>query len=131
MEFYLVVEIVGSLVYLVQKVLLSFNKRIGWLFGCVGAVAFTISLLGILLVLILNLGSPNWVLESVEVILFAIGAVFLVLRKPFGWALYGLGHLVLIYYAFLLGTYFIMALQVASIPFAVIGYRNFKRALSP
>lgn len=171
MEFYLVVEIVGSLVYLIQKVLLSLNKRVGWLFGCVGAVAFTIvtlnkdsfayaileitsgilflfglilwnkyssvkrwvtfvmsgiALLGIGVVLALNLGSPNWILESVEVTLFATGAVFLVLRKPVGWVLYGLGHLVLIYYAFLLGTYFIMALQIVSIPFAVIGFRNFR-----
>lgn len=169
--FYLVVEVVGSLVYLIQKVLLSFNKRIGWLFGCIGSIAFTIvtvhkgsfayailemtsgilflfglilwnkyssvekwatfamsgiAILGIMFVFILNLGSPNWILESAEVAFFAIGAVFLVLRKPIGWVLYGLGHFFLIYYAFLLGTYFIMALQILSLPFAVIGYRNFR-----
>ncbi|MHB8871345.1 MAG: nicotinamide mononucleotide transporter [Candidatus Doudnabacteria bacterium] len=172
MDIYLVIEAVGSIIYLTQKILLSFGKRIGWLFGFVGAISFTIvtfhkesysysileitsgiififgwilwnrsssiekwltltmsslAIIGILFVFLLNLGSPNWILESSEIILFAVGAIFLTLRKPLGWILYGLGHLVLIYYAFLLGTYFIMALQIVSLPFAIIGFRNFKK----
>ena len=174
MDIYLIIEFTGSLVYLTQKVLLSYEKRIGWLFGCIGATAFAIvtlhkgsysysileitsgiifffglilwngfsstkkwitftmsslAILGILFVFLFNLGSPNWILESAEVALFAVGAVFLALRKPTGWILYGLGHVILTYYAFLLGTYFIMALQIISLPFALIGFRNFKKRL--
>ncbi|KND48878.1 MAG: putative nicotinamide nucleotide transporter [Parcubacteria bacterium C7867-005] len=170
MNFYVAIEIIGSLVYLTQKILLSFSKRVGWVLGIMGSAAFatvtfhkgsyaygilevtsgiifffglilwgksgakekwmtfamsTVAILGIILVSVLNLGSPNWILETLVVILFAIGAIFLVLKKPIGWFLYGLGHLVLTIYAYQLGTYYIMILQVVSLPFAFIGYRRF------
>lgn len=170
---YFIIEIIGSVLYFSQKVFLSFGKRIGWLLGFLGSIAFTIvtihkgsfaysileitsgvififglfawrknevlqkkvtlimsilTILGVLIVFLLNLGSPNLILENTMVTLFAIGAVFLVLRNPVGWILYILGHLVLIFYAYILGTYSIMLLQIISLPFAVIGYRNFKKS---
>jgi len=170
---YFIIEIIGSVLYFSQKVFLSFGKRIGWLLGFLGSIAFIIvtihkgsfaysileitsgvififglfawkknevlqkkvtlvmsilTILGILIVFFLNLGSPNWILENTMVTLFAIGAVFLVLRNPIGWILYILGHLVLIFYAYILGTYSIMLLQIVSLPFAVIGYRNFQKS---
>jgi len=78
------------------------------------------------LTLIEILGSPNWFLEDAMVIAFAVGAALLVLRNPLGWTLYILGHLILIVYAYILDTYFISLLQVVSIPFAIMGYRNLK-----
>ena len=87
------------------------------------------TLMGIIIVFLLNLGSPNWILENLMVILFSIGAVFLVLKKPIGWILYILGHLVLVYYGYILGTYYISILQIISLPFAIIGYKNLKKVL--
>lgn len=169
---FILIEILGSILYFSQKIFLSLNKRIGWLLGFLGSIAFTIvtlhkgsfsysileitsgiififgmfawrknnklqskitilmsiiTLIGIIIVFSLNLGSPNWILENLMVILFSIGAVFLVLRKPIGWILYILGHLVLIYYGYILGTYYISLLQIISLPFAVIGYKNLKK----
>lgn len=83
-------------------------------------------IIGVVMVFYLNLGSPNWILENIMVVLFAVGAALLALRNPIGWILYILGHIVLIAYAYILGTYSILILQIASIPFAVIGYKNFK-----
>jgi len=172
MNYFIIIEIVGSILYFSQKIFLSFGKRIGWLLGFLGSIAFTIvtfhkgsfsyfileitsgvvfifgmfawrkneilqrnitfvmsglTIIGILIVLLLNFGSPNRILENVMVILFAIGAVLLVLKNPLGWLLYILGHLVLIFYGYILGTYSIMLLQIISLPFAVIGYENFKK----
>ncbi|MES3037714.1 MAG: nicotinamide mononucleotide transporter [Bdellovibrionota bacterium] len=172
MNYFLLVEIAGSVLYFSQKVFLSFGKRIGWLLGFLGSIAFTIITLrkgsysysvleitsgiififgifawrkneilqkkatfimsglttvGIIVISLLNLGSPSWILENTMVILFAIGAIFLVLKRPIGWILYILGHLVLIFYGYIIGTYSIMLLQVISLPFAAVGYRNLKK----
>lgn len=172
MSYFLLIEIIGSILYLTQKILLSFRKRIGWLFGILGSVAFTIVtihkhsyaysileissgvififglllwqrfetvqkhltflmsgivMLGIVAMAILNIHSPHWILEISMVLLFAVGAVLLVIRNPIGWILYGLGHILLIIYAHILGTYSILILQVVSLPFAYIGYKNFTR----
>lgn len=169
---FILIEILGSILYFSQKISLSLNKRIGWLLGFLGSIAFTIvtlhkgsfsysileitsgiififgmfawrknnklqskitilmsiiTLIGIIIVFELNLGSPNWILENLMVILFSIGAVFLVLKKPIGWILYILGHLVLVYYGYILGIYYISILQIISLPFAVIGYKNLKK----
>lgn len=86
-----------------------------------------IVVVGIMAIFFFNLGSPNWILEDIMVSLFAIGAVLLVLRQPLGWILYIGGHLVLIIYAYILGTYSILILQVVSLPFAFMGYQNLKR----
>ncbi|MFA6514950.1 MAG: nicotinamide mononucleotide transporter [Candidatus Paceibacterota bacterium] len=174
MNIFVVIEIIGSILYFSQKIFLSLNKRVGWILGFLGSIAFTIvtlhkgsfsysileitsgiififgmfawkknnklqnkitilmsflTLIGIIIVFFLNLRSPNWILENLMVILFSIGAVFLVLRKPIGWILYILGHLVLIYYGYILGTYYISILQIISLPFAVIGYRNLKNGI--
>ena len=171
MSSFILIEIIGSILYFSQKVFLSLNKRIGWILGFLGSIAFIIvtlhkgsysytileatsgiififgifawdknnklqnkitilmsiiTILGIIFVFLLNLGSPNRILENLMVLLFSIGAVFLVLKKPIGWILYILGHLVLIYYGYILGTYYISLLQVISLPFAVIGYKNLK-----
>lgn len=168
---FILIEILGSILYFSQKIFLSLNKRIGWILGFMGSIAFTIvtlhkgsfsysileitsgiififgmfawkknnklqnkiiilmsflTLIAIIIVFLLNLGSPNWILENLMVVLFSIGALFLVLKKPTGWILYILGHLVLIYYGYILGTYYISILQIISLPFAVIGYRNLK-----
>lgn len=173
MNYFLIIEIVGSILYFSQKIFLSVGKRIGWLLGFLGSIAFTIitlhkdsfsysvleitsgvififglfawrknellqrkitlimsglTMLGIGVIFLLNLGSPNWILENTMVILFSIGAILLVLRNPVGWILYVLGHLVLIFYAYILGTYSIMILQIVSLPFAVIGYKNMKKS---
>ena len=174
MTIFILIEILGSILYFSQKIFLSLNKRIGWLLGFLGSIAFTIvtlhkgsfsysvlemtsgiififgmfvwrrnnkiqnkitifmsvfTLMGIIIVFLLNLGSPNWILENLMVILFSIGAVFLVLKKPIGWILYILGHLVLVYYGYILGTYYISILQIISLPFAIIGYKNLKKVL--
>ena len=174
MTIFILIEILGSILYFSQKIFLSLNKRIGWLLGFLGSIAFTIvtlhkgsfsysvlemtsgiififgmfvwrrnnkiqnkitifmsvfTLMGIIIVFLLNLGSPNWILENLMVILFSIGAVFLVLKKPIGWILYILGHLVLVYYGYILGTYYISILQIISLPFAIIVYKNLKKVL--
>ena len=169
MDYFIIIEIIGSILYFSQKIFLSFGKRIGWLLGFLGSIAFTIitlhkssysytvleitsgivfifgmfvwkkndrlqrkvtfimgglTIVGILIIFLLNLGSPNWILENTMVVLFAIGAVFLVLKNPIGWILYIIGHTLLIFYGYIIGTYSIMLLQIISLPFAVIGYRN-------
>ncbi len=169
------IEALGSILYVTQKVFLSFGKRIGWIFSFFGAIALTIVTLnkgvyaysvleitsgiififgffawqkhekmqrrvtvlmsslavtGTFVIFFLNLESPHWILEDTMVILFAAGAVFLVLRRPIGWLLHLLGHLVLIILAYLLGTYFILGLQVVSIPFSIIGFKNLKKNLN-
>ncbi|TSD03355.1 MAG: hypothetical protein Athens071416_36 [Parcubacteria group bacterium Athens0714_16] len=171
MNYFVIIEILGSIFYFIQKVFLSSGKRLGWLFGFLGSIAFTlvtlhkgsfaysileitsgiifvfgfflwqkfekvekrltflmggITIIGIVVIFLFNLGSPNWVLEDSMVVLFVIGAVFLVLRNPIGWLLYIAGHIILIAYAYILGTYSILILQIISIPFAIIGYRNLK-----
>ncbi len=171
MNYFTFIEILGSVFYLLQNISLSLEKRIGWLLGLIGAIAYFIvaihkgsfaysvlevmngiififgifvwqkyenverkvtltmsvlALIGIFFVFFLNLGSPNWILENLMVIVFVLGIVFLVLRNPIGWILYILGHILLIAYAYLLGTYFILILQVVSLPFAFLGYKNFK-----
>ncbi len=172
MNYFLIIEIVGSILYFSQKIFLSFGKRIGWLLGFLGSIAFTIvtlhkgsyaysvleitsgiififgifawrknealqrkvtffmsglTMVGILVIFSLNLGSPNWILENTMVVLFSIGAVLLVLKNPIGWILYILGHVVLIFYGYIIETYSIMLLQIISLPFALIGYRNLKK----
>jgi nicotinamide riboside transporter PnuC len=175
MTIFILIEILGSVLYFSQKIFLSLNKRVGWVLGFLGSIAFTIvtlhkgsfsyailevtsgiififgifawrknnrlqnkitifmsviTLIGIITVFLLNLGSPNWILENLMVVLFSIGAVFLVLKKPIGWILYILGHLVLVYYGYILETYYISILQIISLPFAVIGYRNLKKSVA-
>lgn len=172
MNLFTIIEILGSVSYFTQKVLLSCGKRSGWLFGILGSIAFSlvtfykgsfsyvvleitsgiiyifglvlwrrfekfgkwitflmsgITILGIFVIFFLNLGSPNWILENIMVVLFAVGAVFLVLKKPIGWLMYFAGHVVLIIYAYILGTYAIMVLQVISMPVAIFGYLNFRK----
>lgn len=171
MSYFTIIEIVGSVLYLFQKIFLSFGNRLGWLLGFLGAISFTIVtlhkesfayavlevtsgvvfifglfvwkrnkkvekqvtflmssivLIGVFVTSYFNLGSPNWILENIMVLLFSFGAVLLVLKNKIGWVLYILGHLVLIFYAQVLGTYYILGLQVVSLPFAFIGYKNFK-----
>jgi|SRR3990167_4285512 len=168
----LLIEALGSVLYLSEKVFLSFGKRFGWLLGFLGAIAFTIvtikkgafaysvleisggvvclfgifawrkkenvqknititmsivAMIGIFTVMILNMGSPNFILENTMAVLFALGTIYVVLRHPIGWLFYLFGQLVLTVFAYTIGTYFILGLQVASIPFSVIGYRNFKK----
>ncbi len=169
MSYFLLIEIVGSILYLLQKIFLSSGKRVGWLLGFLGSISFAIvtfhknsfsysilevtsgiiflfglfawkkneslqikvtflmsaiTLAGIVIMFFMNFGSPNWILENAMVILFAIGAVFLVIKHPLGWILYLLGHLLLIFYAYGIGAYYIMALQIVSVPLAIRGYRN-------
>jgi nicotinamide riboside transporter PnuC len=173
MSIFILIEIVGAILYLSQKVLLSFNKRYGWLLGFLGAIAFTVvtlhkgsyaymvleitsgviflfglfvwkgnglfqkrltilmsilAVVGITVIFLLNVGSPNLIIENVMVLLFTLGAVLLVLRNCLGWILYILGSLVLMYYGYLIQTYFIALLQVTYLPFAIIGYKNFKQS---
>lgn len=173
MNILLLVEILGSLSYLLQNVFLSIRKRSGWAWGMVGAIAYTVvtlqkgsysyaalevanlilfivgfvlwgKVLGVqkqitiwmsILVLAVmvsifyfNIGSPNYLLEDTMVSLFLAGVVLLVLKKSFGWICYIFGHVVLMVYALVLQTYGIMVLQILSLPFAFLGYRNLRRA---
>ena len=170
MDVILLIEIAGSTIYVIQKFLLSEERRIGWIFGIVGAMGFAtvtlskgayayfilevisgvmfligyiawgkyegiqtrttiflsiLAILGVCWVLYFNLGSPNYVLEISMVVMFSIGAIFLVLKHKIGWVLYGIGHIILVIFALQIETYFILVLQIVSLYFAVQGYKNF------
>jgi nicotinamide riboside transporter PnuC len=171
MDYFLLAEIIGTVLYFFQKIFLIYQKRVGWLLGLVGSLMFTlvtlhkgsfaytvleatsgvvflfglfiwknnerlylittlsmavVAFLGIAVVFSLNLGSPNLLLENIMVVLFIIGACLLVIRNSMGWLCYMAGGLILIYYAYFIGTYYIMLLQFISMPFFIIGYKNFK-----
>lgn len=85
-----------------------------------------IAMLGILGVFMLNLGSPNWILEDAMITLFSIGTILLVLKHHTGWILYILGHTLFAAYALTLHTYAIFVLQLVSIALAFAGYKRFK-----
>jgi hypothetical protein len=66
MNILLLVEILGSLSYLLQNVFLSIRKRSGWAWGMVGAIAYT--------VVTLQKGSYSYAaLEVANLILFIVG----------------------------------------------------------
>lgn len=89
-----------------------------------------IAILGIFVIFMLNLESQHWILEDTMVVFFASGAVFLVLKRPVGWLLHIAGSLVIVFLTYFLQTYFIMGMQIISIPFYIIGYRNLRRSKS-
>src|SRR5260221_73817 len=74
MDYFLFIEIIGSILYLTQKIFLSLGKRVGWLLGFLGSIAFTI--------VTLHKGSFAYsLLEITSGIIFLFG---LILWKKFG-----------------------------------------------
>ena len=75
--------------------------------------------------LFIGMSSPNFLLESLMVLNFSLGGVFLVKQSKFGWIFYGIGHVVFIWYGIELELYFISILQAISLIFAYQGFRKF------